>query len=546
MASQPQAARERRGAPAVVPSPPRPRAATGSRVVVRTTGGPVAGERAAGVTAFRGVPYARPPVGPLRFASPRPPVPWSGVREAVRFGPVSHQPAIPNRPVPPGSEDSLHANVFTPATTGSRPVLVYVHGGGWQAGAGSMPAYDGTRLAERGDLVVVTFNYRLGVLGFGLHEELTDPTTGHAANWGLQDQVALLRWVHDNAAAFGGDPGNITVCGTSAGGAAAWQLSLLPAVRGLIRRLVCVSPSHVTAPGTALTAEDSRTAYATVARRLGTTVAGLREVPVAALTDAWEALFAPPPQDRVVASGRWYRGPVVDGRTMPAPDHLLPTPDMPVLSVHTSTEGSFYTGPGSPYPQPCPRDDAALVGAVRQVLRLAVPDADDGLARACAAAYRAAARDAGLPGDPRSLWTEIWGDAFFRHQIVRFADRHARRGSSPLYMMEFAHPALPPHFGTPHEATSPFLFGTHRLPQFAEVFGDGPVQRLLSDVFVDLVAAFARTSVPHTPNTADWPAYTPDEPSTLVLGGPGVVEVTRTPRLAQLGFWDTVGWSPAP
>ncbi|MEV0844576.1 carboxylesterase family protein [Streptomyces sp. NPDC049954] len=546
MASQPQAAGEWRGAAALVTEPPPRPAATGPRVVVRTSGGQVAGEHAGGVCVFRGIPYARPPLGPLRFASPRPPEPWSGVREAVRFSPVSFQAAIPNRPVPPGSEDSLYANVFTPAPTGSRPVLVYVHGGGWQAGAGSMPAYDGTRLAERGDLVVVTFNYRLGVLGFGLHEDLADAGTGHAANWGLQDQAALLHWVRDNAAAFGGDPDDITVCGTSAGGATAWQLSLLPAVRGLVRRLVCISPSHATAPGTALTPEDSHAAYAALARRLGTTVAGLREVPAGALTDAWTALFAPPPGDRIVSSGRWYRGPVVDGRTMPAPDHLLPTPDVPVLSVHTSTEGSFYTGPAAPDPLPAPRDEAELVRAVREVLSLAEPEADEALAHACAAAHRSAARQSGLPDDPRSLWTEIWGDAFFRHQIVRFADRHARLGRTPLYAMEFAHPARAPHFGTPHEATSPFLFGTHRLPQFAGMFGDGPAQRLLSDVFVDIVAAFARTSAPHTAHTPDWPPYTPGRPSTLVLGGPRLAEVTRTPKLAQLDFWDAVGWSPRP
>jgi para-nitrobenzyl esterase len=544
MASQPQAAGKRRGASAVVTDPPRPRAATAPRVVVRTSGGLVAGERAGRVAAFRGVPYARPPLGALRFASPRPPEPWDGVREAVRFTDVSFQSVIPNRPVPPSSEDSLYANVWTPDPDGSLPVLVYIHGGGWQAGAGSMPAYDGARLAQRGDLVVVTFNYRLGALGFGLHEDLADPDTGHFANWGLQDQEALLRWVHANAAAFGGDPGNITVCGTSAGGATAWQLALLPGLRGLIRRIVSISPSHVTPPATSLTPEDSRTAYEAVARRLGTTVAGLREVPAAAFTEAWEEIFAPPLEDRIVASGRWYRGPVVDGRTMPAYDHQLPTPDVPVLSIHTSTEGSFYTGPASPQPTPAPRDDAELRQAVYEVLRLGEPDADGALADACAAAYRAAARDAALPCDPRSLWTEIWGDAFFRHQIVRFAERHARLGTTPLYAMEFAHPALPPHFGTPHEATSPFLFGTHRLPQFAAVFGDGPVERLLSDILVDAVAAFARTSAPHTPNAPDWPPFTPDAPSTLVLGGPGIAEVARTPKLAQLGFWDAVGWAP--
>ncbi|MEV5986099.1 carboxylesterase family protein [Streptomyces sp. NPDC052051] len=543
MTSQPQAADGRPGLSAVATSPPRPRR-SGSRVVVRTSGGLVAGERAGRVTVFRGVPYARPPVGALRFASPRPPVPWRGIREARRFTPVSFQAVIPNRPVPPSSEDSLYANVWTPGTGGGKPVLVYIHGGGWQAGAGSMPTYDGARPAERGDMVVVTFNYRLGGLGFGLHEDLADPETGHFANWGLQDQEALLRWVHANAAAFGGDPGNITVCGTSAGGATAWQLALLPGLRGLIRRIVCISPSHVAPPATALTPEDSRTVYEAVARRLGTSVAGLREVPAGAFTEAWEEVFAPEPGKRLVPSGRWYRGPVPDGRTMPDLDHLLPTPEVPVLSVNTRTEGSFYTGPSSPQPQPAPRDDAELRQAVRDVLDLGRPAADDALAAACVTAYRAAAQEAGQPGDPFALWTEIWGDAYFRHQIVRFAERHVRSGNTPLYAMEFAHPARPPHFGTPHEATSPFLFGTHRLPQFASVFGDGPVERRLSDLFIDTVAAFARTSVPQTADTVGWPPFTPDAPSTLVLGGPGIAQVERTPKAAQLGFWDSVGWTP--
>ncbi|WP_307853856.1 carboxylesterase/lipase family protein [Streptomyces tagetis] len=514
--------------------------------MVRTSGGLVAGERAGGVSVFRGVPYARPPLAALRFASPRPPVPWRGVREARRLPGVSFQSVIPSRPVPPGSEDSLYAHVWTPGTEGRRPVLVYIHGGGWQAGAGSMPVYDGARLAERGDLVVVTFNYRLGPLGFGLHEDLADPETGHFANWGLQDQEALLRWVRANAAAFGGDPGEITVCGTSAGGASAWQLALLPGLEGVVRRIVSISPSHVTPPATALTPQDSRRVYEAVAGRLGTTVAGLRGVAAGALTAAWDEVFAPEPGERIVASGRWYRGPVVDGRTMPGPDHLLATPRVPVLSVHTRTEGSFYTGPGSPRPLPVPRGESELRRAVRDVLDLGRPGAGDGLAGACLTAYRDAAREAGLPVDPLSLWTEIWGDAFFRHQIVRFAERHARVGEAPLYAMEFAHPVRAPHFGTPHEATSPFLFGTHRLPQFAGVFGDGPVERLLSDVFVDVVAAFARTSVPHTPHTGGWPPFTPEAPSTLVLGGPGVVEVARTPKLAQLAFWDAVDWAPRP
>ncbi|MFD9968661.1 carboxylesterase/lipase family protein [Streptomyces sp. NPDC059011] len=522
----------------------RPPASAGGRSVVRTSAGLVAGVRDHGVTVFRGVPYARPPVGPLRFASPRPPVPWRGVREAVRPALASWQQPLPNRPSPASGENSLYADVWTPSTQGSRPVLVYVHGGGWTTGAGSLPAYDATRLADRGDLVVVTFNYRLGAFGFGLHEDLTDPETGEFANWGLQDQLALLHWVHRNAAAFGGDPGNITLCGTSAGGASTWQLALLPQVRELVRRIVPISPSHALAPATSLTPDDARTVYETLARRLGSTVAGLRTVPADLLGRAWHEIFAGDPDDRVVSSGRWYPGPVVDGRTMPDYAHELPTVNLPVLSVHTRTEGSFYTGPASPQPASAPDGPLALRKAVLDVMRLAVPEADGDLADSCVATYREAAAVAGGPCDPRALWTEVWGDLMFRHQIVRFAERHAREGTTPWYAMEFAHPARAPHFGTPHEATSPFLFGTHRLPEFAAVFGDGPVERLLSDILVDAVAAFARTSRPCTPNIPDWPRFTPESPSTLILGGPSVT-ATVTPQLQHLRFWDFVSRLPS-
>ncbi|KJY47684.1 carboxylesterase, partial [Streptomyces sp. NRRL S-444] len=342
-------------------------------MLAHTSAGVIAGERC-------GRPYAAPPVGGLRFASPRPAVPWSGVRDATAFAPESLQPIIPG-----SAEDSLYANVWTPAAPtaraaggataeedaeGARPVLVYIHGGGWMVGGGSLPVYDGARLADRGDLVVVTFNYRLGALGFGLHEEFTDPDTGDFANWGLQDQAALLRWVHENAAAFGGDPGNITVAGTSAGGASTWQLALLPELRGIIRRIVPISACHVWEPSTSLSPADSRRAYESVARRLGTTVPGLREVPAAALMGAWEEVFGGLPGEREVGSGREFRGPVVDGRWMSAFDYELPTPEVPVMAVHARTEGSFYTGPCPPQPTPTPppTDAAELREAVRGVL----------------------------------------------------------------------------------------------------------------------------------------------------------------------------------
>ncbi|MER7461902.1 carboxylesterase family protein [Streptomyces sp. NPDC097981] len=532
---------------------PSPETAGESEAVLAHTGaGVIAGERSGRLSVFRGIPYAAPPVGDLRFASPRPPAPWSGVRDATAFAPESLQPIIPG-----SAEDSLYANVWTPAAAGAaKPVLVYIHGGGWMVGAGSLPVYDGARLADRGDLVVVTFNYRLGALGFGLHEEFTDPDTGDFANWGLQDQAALLRWVHENAAAFGGDPGNITVAGTSAGGASSWQLALLPELRGIIRRIVPISACHVWEPATSLSPADARRAYESLAGRLGTSVRGLREVPAAALMDAWEELFGGLPGERGAGSGREFRGPVVDGRWMSAFDHELPTPEMPVLAVHTRTEGSFYTGPCPPQPTPTPppADAAELREAVRGVLEKGMDKVPYELVDACIAAYREAAEADGLAPDPLSLWTEIWGDALFRHQIVRLSERHARHGRSPQYVMEFAQPVRAPHHGTPHEATSPFLFGTYGdpaavsatypVPEATPLFHDGPHERAVSETFMDLVAAFARDGVPTGAGAPAWPVFDPEHPSTLVLGGEPVAEIATTSKLRQLRFWDESGWVP--
>ncbi|GII66516.1 carboxylic ester hydrolase [Sphaerisporangium krabiense] len=517
------------------------RAAATGPVVVRTTAGPVAGVRAGGCAVFRGLPYAAAPVGPLRFASPRPPRPWRAVRDASRPAPAFLQQDDAS-----SREDALYADAWTPDPHGRRPVLVYVHGGGWQVGSGSLPTYDGARLAVRGDLVVVTFNYRLGPFGFGLHEELGDDATGSCANWGLQDQIALLRWVRDNAPAFGGDPHNVTLCGTSAGGASAWQLTLLPETRDLVRRAIPISACHVWSPATAFTRRDSVRAFETLASRLGVTVAGLRGLPAAAIDREWRRMFAGPPDGHVVPSGREYRGPVPDGRWMRDFDHRSPTPGRPLLVIYTRTEGSFYTGPGSPIPSPPPVDDASLRTAVRRVLGKGLYRVPERLVEECVGAYRAAAAADGLPGDPFSLWTEVWGDALFRHPIVRLSERHAHASAAPQYVMEFAFPFRAPWSGTPHEATSKFLFGTYGLPENVAACGDGPVRRRVSDAFIDVVASFARTGTPSSGSLPRWPVFSPDRPSTLVLGEPGGPRVARTGKAGQLRFWDEIGWPPRP
>lgn len=514
--------------------------AINKKPVVRTTAGMVIGEHSGSVAVFRGVPYAAPPVGPLRFASPRPAEPWNGVREASTFSPPFQQSVLAG-----SSEDGLYANVWTPDENGNAPVLVYIHGGGWMLGAGSDPTYDGSRLAARGGLVVVNFNYRLGPFGFGQHEDFLDVATGDAGNWGLQDQLALLTWVKENAAAFGGDPDNITLAGTSAGGASTWQLGLRP---GTVQRIVPISACHVWNPATTLTSEDSRIVYEAMAERLKTTVRGLREVDASLLQDAWEVLFTGSPDQRLVASGREYRGPIPDGRSMAGFDHELHTPSIPILNVYTSTEGSFYTGPYSPQPSDTrsPTNDRELHECIRTFLLKGSVRFSDNMIDECIAVYRGAAVESGLPHDPLSLWTEVWGDGLFRYHNVRLAERHAKLGNSPIYLMEFAHPVRPPYFGTPHEATSPFLFGTNGIAGNVEKFGDDALEREISNLFIDSVATFAHTGAPGGQGLPAWPTFDPAKPSTMILGGEDVAQVASTPKLQQLSFWDNAGWVPTP
>src|SRR5579885_2308738 len=206
-------------------APPHRLLKRGARMTTTaTTSGLLRGTPDDGVLVFRGIPYARPPVGALRFAPPQPPAPWNGVRDATTFGPPAMQgasPASPGQSVAAAcDEDCLTLNVWTPAAdAGRRPVLVWLHGGAFIIGAGSMPMYRGAALAARGDVVVVTVNYRLGLFGYLRGIDVCGATLPSTGNAGLLDQLAALAWVQDEIAAFGGDPENVTVIGQSAGAA---------------------------------------------------------------------------------------------------------------------------------------------------------------------------------------------------------------------------------------------------------------------------------------------------------------------------------------
>ena len=215
---------------------------------VNTSFGKVQGSYENGLYVFKGIPYAAPPVGELRWMPPAPHQPWDGVRPAVEFGAIA--PQLPMSPLPgkereeePQSESCLFLNIWTPGLDDARrPVMVWIHGGAFSIGSGSETMYRGGKLAATGDIVLVTVNYRLGVLGFLNLNELTRGRIPATGNEGLLDQVAALKWVRDNIAAFGGDPGNVTIFGESAGAMSVACLMNMPAARGLFHKAILESP----------------------------------------------------------------------------------------------------------------------------------------------------------------------------------------------------------------------------------------------------------------------------------------------------------------
>jgi para-nitrobenzyl esterase len=308
---------------------------------VDTRYGNLRGRTRDGHIAFMGVRYARSTAGERRFTAPESPEPWTDVVDASAPGPVAPQDPLvgpPFRAEGPEDEDCLFLNVYTPALDAEgRPVLFWIHGGGFSHGAGSQPHYDGGPLAERGDIVVVTINYRVGALGYLDLTGHGGATWGAVANAGQRDQVLALEWVRDNVAAFGGDPDNVTIAGQSAGSVAVGTLLAMPAAKGLFRRAICQggTASRVARP------EQAAANAAAYLEKLGipsADPAALRTAPVA---------------DLLAAQGqRGMLAPVVDEETLPV--HPVTAvrdgvaADIPLLIGTTRDEQKLYMGRNRP------------------------------------------------------------------------------------------------------------------------------------------------------------------------------------------------------
>ncbi|MFE7395701.1 carboxylesterase/lipase family protein [Streptomyces sp. NPDC057557] len=453
----------------------------------RTTSGRVRGRGAGdGVTAVLGIPYAAAPFGACRFREPQPAPAWEGVRDCTAFGPIAPQSAeLPGAPVwHPGDEDILTVNVWVPerADGGALPVFFWIHGGAYTFGSSAQPDFDGTALARAG-LVVVSCNYRVGFEGFG-------HVSGFPDNRGLLDQVAALCWVRENIAAFGGDPGNVTVAGHSAGGGSVVCLMAMERTRGLFRRAVAHSvPNAFFAVELAVAVSERIAAEAGVAP----TAEGLLSVSPEALVAASDKAAAHCGTDPVAAVHTFdpvIFQPVVDGEVLPAdPLRMLASGtarEVDLLVCHTLEEYWFLHA----------------VGAVREVTTEA--ELADFAEALHLPAHLGDGYCALMPDAPvLDRYLAIFGDAQFGEYTTRLAEHHARAGGR-AYLARFARrreEARPWH-----TADIPFAFGNLDAVGADFLIGGAPDDhdRALSRRMLRSWAGFAATGDP------GWPAVTAD------------------------------------
>lgn len=470
-------------------------------VEAQTTNGTLRGFRREGHVAFRGVPYARPPVGDRRFHAPEPAEPWSGVRDALEPGASAPQdPLIPPstfRPGGPESEDCLFLDVWTPAADdGRRPVLFWIHGGGFSHGAGSVPLYDGGPLVERGDVVVVSINYRLGALGYLYLGHHGGDRWGATANAGQLDQIAALQWVRDNIAAFGGDPGNVTIFGQSAGSAAVATLLAMPAARPLFAKAIAQS-------GTANRLADRDGAAAITEAYLGRL--GVADDPDAVRTASVDALLA--------AQGpRGALRPVVDGASLP--DQPLDAvrdgaaADIPLLIGTARDEQKFYV----PAQRPA-IDDAEL----HRQLQSSLPRRAADRVAEVVEVYRASREARGLPATHHDIADAVATASRFRMPALRLAEAQAAHRPTFVYQFDWGSPARRGTLGACHGLDIPFVFGTIGRTGDDRMTGTGAEVDRLSGQMMDAWIAFARTGDPSHPDIGPWPGYEPADRQTMVF-----------------------------
>ncbi len=475
---------------------------------VNTRQGKLQGETQGGVEVFKGIPFAAPPVGELRFQAPQPPPRWKGVRRASRYGPAAPQIGPVNRLIrtvigaagSKQSQDCLYLNVWTPGCDRRRrPVMVWIHGGAFILGSGSTPIYAGGRLAQRGDVVVVTINYRLGALGFLSWEGLGVAGERPPANLGTRDQIAALEWVRDNISRFGGDPGNVTVFGESAGAMSTGTLLGIPRARELFHKAILQSGAahNVSQRDVAARVGAHFVDYLEIS---GDPVKELGELPVTRLMRAQARTTARVGlEDGIMA---WQ--PCVD-------DDLIPETPLQAIGRGDAADIPILIGTN--------RDEFKLFMAADRIrlddrrleerLRALMPGADsegNPIADKALEAYAHAVGPRGREASER--WAAFQSDRIFHYPAVRLADLQAdHQPRTYAYLFEWVPPLVGRALGSCHGLELPFVFGGVKTALLRAGLVANPSAQRLCDRIQDAWIAFARDGEPGHEGLPDWPAY---------------------------------------
>ncbi len=478
-------------------------------VVVEIENGRLGGMRDKGAVSFKGIPYAADTGGAYRFMAPRPVANWTGVRDATRYGERSPQPIVQ---MPgawawyPSTEGALGENccvlnVFTPDldTSARRPVMFYIHGGGFSRNAGQGVALDGTNLAKFGNAVVITVNHRLNVFGY-TNLGFLDPDFADSASSGQLDLIAALKWVKANVHVFGGDPGNVTLFGQSGGGSKINTLMVMPAAKGLFHRAINMSgsSSFKLKPATSTEAHANQ-----LLKTLGIDKGNLHKIQQVTSDQLLAAHAA-----SLKALKAEDSGPVIDGRHV---THGLLTPEglamhahIPLIFGTTESEARWFMR------------DLRNFEVTEQQVKARIKEQfgfDDAKTEAIMAAFR---KD-DPSRSPADVLMAVASEGSIRMHMLRGADAISSSRHAPLYVYNFAWkvPVDGGIWGSPHTADIPFAFGT--VDKAKAMTGEGPEPEQISHAMMSAFMAFARTNDPSNPLLPEWKPYDTTSRATMVI-----------------------------
>ena len=494
-------------------------AADGTYVTADTSFGKIRGVNSAGINTFKGIPYGANTAGKNRFLPPSDPAKWTGVRDALEYGPSAPQtdPAGTRRGLPE-SENCLVLNVWTPAIADGRkrPVMLWCHGGGFATGSGSSQGTDGTNLAHRGDVVVITVNHRLNVLGFTYLGDLGGSDFAQSGDVGMLDIVHALKWVKDNAARFGGDPNNVTVFGQSGGGRKVGTLLSMPPAKGLFHRAIIESGATMTL----VEREQANRVAENLMKELGLSRGGARELQSFPLDRIMGAYFSVMRKMNVDQMTQGF-SPTMDTKAVPKhpfyPTASDVSPNVPLLLGSTRTEMTLQS-------------DQAAFSLTEDSMRMRIQEMIGDSTGRVIDLYRRL-----NPGStPSDLFFLIASDYRYSAPVMKIAERRAALGKAPVYLYYFRWetPVQGGRLKSPHTIDVPFVFDNVKIS--AALTGGGPEAMALAEKVSSAWIAFARSGDPNTSLLPRWPAFNSTDRPTMVFNNESkaINDPIREQRLA--------------